>query len=347
MTRLSDHLGVAPPERDLDWLLSALQCAIELEHATLPLYLSAMFSLQVPGYTVYNLIRSAAMEQLVHMATASNILAALGGTPRIKTLNPKFPSNGQPDLHLVLAKLSKKQLENFKRIKLPAIGNLYQAIRGAIRSNADAVRAAMKKGGTSNQVGDDIGFTTITYTDGEDPLPRLYKAIDEIALQCEAHYTKYCEIYYGRRYSKPYGHVPFTRENEHKYFEGFPISQPGVVNLLMVPPDGYEAALKADPNRAAVEAAMTTFDRTYTETMSGLEAMWNEPAGQKFGQAVAAIGELRVLSCFNIMKNQVPQSAIAQLQALYPDQYADLAVYTDLNAPVFYGPRFRNLNAVS
>ena len=385
MTRLSDHLGVAPQQRDMDWLLSALQSAIELEHATLPLYLSAMFSLQVQGYTVYNLVRSVAMEEMVHMAIACNILAALGGTPRIKALNPKFPGNGlpggaEPDLHVVLAKLSKKQVENFKRLEVPrflldpqykketypTIGNLYNAIRGAIQSNADAVRAAMKKGGTSNQVGDDIGFTTITYTEGQDPLPQLNDAIDEIVLQGEgspsktlhadkfegeeSHYAKYCEIYYGRRYSKPHGHVPLTIENEHKYFEGYPIAPPEVVNLLMVPADGYDAALKADPNGATVEAAMAKFDQAYTGIMSDLEAMWNGPAAQEwptFGQAVGAMGELRVLGCFNIMKYQVPPSVIAQLKTLYPADYADLAAYTDLNGPVFYGPRFRNLNAVS
>src|SRR5262249_45232914 len=114
MTRLSDHLAVAPSQRDMDWLLSALQCAIELEHATIPLYLSAMFSLQVHGHTVYNLIRRVAMEELVHMAIACNMLAALDGTPRIKALTPKFPSDG-----LALAKLSKRQVQNFKRIEMP------------------------------------------------------------------------------------------------------------------------------------------------------------------------------------------------------------------------------------
>jgi len=385
MTRLSDHLGVAPEQRDMAWLLTALQSAIALEHATLPLYLSAMFSLQVQGYTVYNLLRSVAMEEMVHMAIACNILAALGGTPQIKALNPTFPANGlpggaEPDLHVVLAKLSTKQVQNFMRLEVPAflldpkykketyptIANLYAGIRGAIESNADAVRAAMKKGGTSNQVGDDIGFTTITYTEGQDPLPQLYDALDEIVLQGEgspshtlhadkyegeeSHYAKYAEIYYGRRYSKPHGHVPLTRETEKQYFEGYPISPADVANMLMVPADGYDAALKANPNGATVEAAMMKFDQAYTGIMSDLDAMWNGPADKEwptFGQAIGAMGELRVLGCFNIMKYDVPQSVVSQLKTLYPNDYADLAAYTDLNAPVVYGPRFRNLNATS
>jgi len=382
MTLLSDHLGVAPEKRDMAWLMEALQSAIALEHATLPLYLSAMFSLQVQGYTVYNLIRGVSMEEMVHMAIACNIVAALGGTPQIAKLSPQFPSNGlpggaEPDLHVVLAKVSKKQIRNFMRLEVPAflldpkyktetyptIAKLYAAIRGAIESNADAIRAAMKKGGASNQVGDDIGFTTITYTEGQDPLPQLYDALDEIVLQGEgspsrtlhadqfegeeSHYAKYAEIYYGRRYSRPQGHVVLTSETEKQFFEGYPIQPPEVENMLMVPSDGYEAALKADPNGATVEAAMTVFDQAYTAIMSDLEAMWNGPSDQswpKFGAAVGAMGDLRVLGCFNIMKYQVPQSVIAQLKTLYPDEYDDLAAYTDLDAPVVYGPRFRNLN---
>jgi len=385
MTRLSDHLAVAPAKRDMAWLQEALQSAIALEHATLPLYLSAMFSLQVQGYTAYNHIRAIAMEEMVHMAIDCNILAAIGGTPQIAKLNPQFPSDGlpggaEPDLHVVLAKVSKRQLKNFMRLEVPlfllspkyrketypTIGNLYAAIRDAVKSNADAIRAAMKKGGTSNQVGDDIGFTTITYTAGKDPVPQIYDALDEIVLQGEgspshtlhadrfegeeSHYARYAEIYYGHRYQKPRGKVPLTRQTLKEFFQGYPIQPPDVVNLLMVPSDGYAAVLKADPNGATVEAAMTKFDQAYTAIMSDLEAMWNGPAAKSwptFGQAVGAMGELRVLGCFNIMKYQVPQSVIAQLKTLYPNEYADLAAYTDLSKPVFYGPRFRNLNATA
>lgn len=385
MTLLSDHLGVANKNRDMAWLQEALQSAIALEHATLPLYLSAMFSLQVQGYTVYNLVRSVAMEEMVHMAIACNILAAFGGTPQIGKLNPQFPSNGlpggaEPDLRVVLAKVSKKQIRNFMRLEVPmfllppeykdetypTIGNLYAAIRGAIKKNAAAVRAAMKKGGTSNQIGDDIGFTTITYTEGKDPLPQVYAAIDEIVLQGEgspsrtlhaarfegeeSHYCKYAEVFYGRRYQKPPGRVALTRATEKKFFKGAPILPPDVVNLLMVPSDGYAAVLKADPNGATVEKALTAFDQAYTNIMSDLEAMWNGPAAKSwpnFGAAVGAMGELRVLGCFNIMKYEVPAKVVAQLKTLYPNEYADLAAYSDLSAPVFYGPRFRNLNAAS
>ena len=85
-----------PVVRDLPWIKQALQTAIELECSTLPLYLSALFSLQVQNYNAYNQMRSVVMEEMVHMAIAANLLAAIGGTPRIKTINVPFPTHGLP-----------------------------------------------------------------------------------------------------------------------------------------------------------------------------------------------------------------------------------------------------------
>ncbi len=85
-----------------------------------------MFSLEVQNYTNYNLIRSVVMEEMVHMAIACNILAALGGTPRIAALSPRAPGKGlpggaEPDLEVVIAPLSHRQLKNFMRLERPAI----------------------------------------------------------------------------------------------------------------------------------------------------------------------------------------------------------------------------------
>src|SRR4051794_1740787 len=108
MAAVSDHIATPADQRDLTWLKDALQSAIALEHSTLPLYLAAMFSLRVQSFTAYNLIRSVAMEEMVHMSNVCNILAALGGTPQITKLDPGFPSQGlpggaEPDLHARLA----------------------------------------------------------------------------------------------------------------------------------------------------------------------------------------------------------------------------------------------------
>ena len=66
-----------------------LQRAIELEHATIPPYLTAMYSL-IPGTNdeIAALIRSVVIEEMSHMTIAANILVAIGGQPRIN--HPAF-----------------------------------------------------------------------------------------------------------------------------------------------------------------------------------------------------------------------------------------------------------------
>lgn len=382
-TRISDHLHVPAESRDMDWLKTTLQVAIELEHSTLPLYLAAMFSLRTQNYTAYNLIRSIAMEEMVHMAIATNMLAAIGGTPQLKSLNPGFPSKGlpggaEPDLDAVLGKVSKPQLKNFLRIempdfllpdeyrdeKYPTISALYDAIKGAIETNADEVRSAIKTGGTSNQVGDDIGFTTITYKEGEDPLDQLYAGIEEILEQGEgatsrtlhagpasegepSHYCRFAELYFGHRYQEPREPIELNRETEPQFFQGYEIPFPDVANTLMVPKDGYEEILKKDPDGAKVKESLLKFDQNYTSIMDDLDAMWNGPEDQSwptFGKAVSSMTDMRVLSCFYIIPFQIPPSVIADLKDLYPDEFSLMEKYTDLDQPVFYGPRFFNLN---
>ena len=71
-----------------------LQNAIELEHSTIPPYLTAMFSLK-PGTNdeIARLIRSIVQEEMLHMTIVGNILIAIGGHPAINVPRfiPKYP----------------------------------------------------------------------------------------------------------------------------------------------------------------------------------------------------------------------------------------------------------------
>jgi Ferritin-like len=71
-----------------------LQNAIELEHSTIPPYLTAMFSLK-PGTNneIAQLIRSIVQEEMLHMTIVGNILIAIGGHPAINVPGfiPKYP----------------------------------------------------------------------------------------------------------------------------------------------------------------------------------------------------------------------------------------------------------------
>lgn len=414
MTAVAEHIAVPAARRDLDWLARALQSAVAIEHATLPLYLAAMFSLRVQNYTAYNALRSVAMEEMGHMATAANILAAIGGRPRIAALDPGFPRDGlpggaEPDLRARLACLSRAQLRCFMRIEspgfllaggaagqatapgaselggsepgarssrgsdgrgtepYPSIASLYEAIAGAVQDNADELRAAIARGGGANQVGDDIGVQTIASgaaTQSGDPLVQVRAAIAQIVEQGEgspghtlragassedeeSHYCKFAELYHGHRYQQPALQLQLNAQTEPQFFAGAAVPFPEVVNTLAVPADGYRAVLAADPDGPAVAAALQALDASYSAMMSELDAAWNGPPADSWptlGKAVAAMSTMRVQVCFHIVRHQIPAAVVARLPELYPAEHAELAALSDLSRPLFYGPRFSNLN---
>ncbi|MER5222229.1 ferritin-like domain-containing protein [Streptomyces flaveus] len=367
--------------RDISWIRGALQTAVALEHSTMPLYCAAMYSLEVQNYPSYNIIRSVLMEEMVHMAIAGNMVAALGGSPDMKGLKPSYPGTGglpgsvAPDLRLRLAKLSNASLEAFMRLEAPefllnarqracaypTIGAFYNAVRAAIKRNAGAVERAVRLGGPANQVGGNLGYPTFD-KDDPDPVGKLLHGLDIITEQGEgpgagmvettledfqkegSHYARFAELRYGRRYLAAEG-TAISRETEREFFTGEEIRRPVVVNVLAVPEDGYEAILTLDPRGPEVRKELEGFDDAYTRMLLALDTSWNGPVETwwpSLGAAVTQMDQMRVRSCFNIMRNEIPRAAIDRLAALYPKEYRALERYTDLGQPVFYGPRFIN-----
>jgi hypothetical protein len=138
-----------------------------------------------------------------------------------------------------------------------------------------------------------------------------------------------------------------TQENQEDFYTGRAIPFPQVVNTLAVPSDGYARILPLDPNETAVTSDLAAFDGVFSSILLALDAVWNGPqkaSWKTLGGAVHDMVDLRVLSCFNLLRHQIPPVVVKQLSALYPDEYASLAQYSDLSAPLFYGPRFFNTN---
>src|SRR5579872_1542633 len=72
-----------------------LQWAIELEHATLPPYLCALYSIEEgANQEAAEVVHSVFMEEMLHLTLAANILNAVGGTPALDTpaILPSFPT---------------------------------------------------------------------------------------------------------------------------------------------------------------------------------------------------------------------------------------------------------------
>ncbi|RAJ04247.1 ferritin-like protein [Chitinophaga skermanii] len=78
--------------QSLEELHPMVQGAIELEHSTIPPYLTALFSFKRgKGKEVRPIIESIVIEEMLHMTIASNILNALNGRPQID--KPAFVPN--------------------------------------------------------------------------------------------------------------------------------------------------------------------------------------------------------------------------------------------------------------
>jgi Ferritin-like len=79
----------------IDDLKVALQHAIELEHATMPPYLYARFSLGRDNRDISGVLRRIVLQEMLHMLLAGNLLKAIGGSPVIdrKEFVPDYPTH--------------------------------------------------------------------------------------------------------------------------------------------------------------------------------------------------------------------------------------------------------------
>jgi hypothetical protein len=95
MIRLQPHIvsGIRAANSPEE-LHKYLQKAIELEHSTIPPYLTAMLSLRSgSNRRIGEMIRSIVIQEMLHMAIAANILIAIGGRPQINRRGfiPDYP----------------------------------------------------------------------------------------------------------------------------------------------------------------------------------------------------------------------------------------------------------------
>jgi hypothetical protein len=120
-------------------LQDALQTAMRLEFSTIPPYLCAEWSIGSDDPDdVFDLIHPIVMQEMFHFALAGNMLAAIGGTPRIANAEflPTYPTNTLPggihqELPVDLKPLSKDQLQVFMQIETPEFPPVEVAMRAA------------------------------------------------------------------------------------------------------------------------------------------------------------------------------------------------------------------------
>ncbi|MES2518052.1 MAG: ferritin-like protein, partial [Bacteroidota bacterium] len=229
----SKYVQMAQEASSLPELHFLLQKAIELEHSTIPPYLTAMYSLKPNMNKVQRaIIHSIVVEEMLHMSISANILNALGGHPKINTKHfvPDYPGNlpmgiGGTSLVVGLEMYSTDLVKNvFMEIEEPenpiifptlmakalptfsTIGAFYQAIQQKI----DEIAPEKLPGHEHKQVTSNFFSSEVLY-------PIIYKknAIDAINIIIDqgegttdsplggeheyAHYYRFEELYYGKR----------------------------------------------------------------------------------------------------------------------------------------------------
>lgn len=187
MIRLDKSLidGLDPANPILPAVHKALQQAVELEHAKIPTYLYALYSL-VPGKNdaIAAIIESVVVEEMLHMTLACNVLNAIGGSPEIDKPDfiPIFPGSlpggVQSELTVQLAPLPMEQLSKFLEIEEPEDPQVYKSLAAAddqevtIGMFYTAISECIAALGESifvdpphNQVGPDLMFEAVLVTD--------------------------------------------------------------------------------------------------------------------------------------------------------------------------------------
>jgi rubrerythrin len=291
----------------LEGVQTALQNAVRLEHATIPTYLYALYSIKKgANQEIAGLIAGIVSEEMAHLALAANILNAIGGSPKIDdpTLLPAYPGPlpGGVDegLTVPLEPLSIPLLRRvFMVIEHPenvidfpklmaekapqeTIGMFYTKISEAIEKLGEGIFT----GDPSKQVTQ--GFTLVEVIPVHD-VASAQAAVETIIEQGEgtsqspvdpdgrpgdlAHYWRFAEIVEGKQLVQNPNAGPDTPVRERWSFTGpaIPFDADGVYPLVKNPKVN-------DPKRRPTYAAGTTarilcdsFNYTYTSLLKSLE----------------------------------------------------------------------------
>jgi hypothetical protein len=110
----------------VDQLKFYLHTAMKLEHATIPPYLLALYSIH-PGANpdAAHILRVVVVEEMLHLTLAANLLNAVGGEPNltVEDFVPTYPTklpDGETDFEVDLQGFSKAAIETFLLIERPA-----------------------------------------------------------------------------------------------------------------------------------------------------------------------------------------------------------------------------------
>jgi hypothetical protein len=332
------------PLETVEELRTALTNAIALELSTIPPYLTALFSIK-PGANAAAgaIIRSVAIEEMLHLSLACNLINAVGGRPELPAAVVRYPSElpmgigdepGKPFV-VALARLSEHSIRTFMTIEEPehplhfpvrklrgaeradyhTIGEFYLAVRKLMIDLGEAIFTGPQDRQVTGWVGSDYLHAICNVDDAT-------KAIDLIVDQGEGTTTSPAanpeELAHYYRFEQIHRHQ--TLIPDPGVPEGYEWGEPavgladnGVWPMLDNPPD------VPLPDGSPVARVSDQFDATYTALINELQRTF-DGSPHAFGSAVAQMHALR-LEAARLVPLEVPgTSGTAGPRFLYVDE---------------------------
>lgn len=308
-------LSVAEGERDLDWIRTALQIAVELELSTIPPYLCGWWSVKDRGSQAARLIRRIVDDEMYHLGVVCNLLVAVGGQPRIKAAAPVYPGplpgGVRAGLTVYLSGLTTSFVHDvMMAIEAPevplarvddassSIGGFYGELLRAFQTAAPALSSV-------RQLAVRVGSDDLKLLESLDDVERAIEIVKEQgegttsspddAFQDDqpAHYYAFGEIYHGKCLQKTNGVWEFT---------GDPVPFPDARPMAVVPAGGWK-----DPS-PDVAQLLNGFDATYHDVLNSLETAWSGGGARSLGAAVHAMRGLEP-SAVELMETAIPDTS--------------------------------------
>jgi rubrerythrin len=300
-------------EARLALLKQSLSQAVTLEFATIPIYLAALWSIKNNLHPAAISIRNVVQEEMLHLALACNMLASIGGKPKLydTTTNglrypARLPGGVHPELVLKLSGLTDDALDDFLEVELPqeeidieefkgkynsgdehhdhsqTIGALYDAISVEFKN----LQPKMKP---DNQVSGPLSWFVVDTPKKVDSAIHWIKTQGEGAIDTSpkntglnklSHFYRFWEIRRRQKIEKD----PDTG----KFVFKSPLEFPDVWPMAVVPVGGYR---KEDVSQE-VWLLLSKFDETYSSLMRLLESAWGTGGQAALWKAIDTMFDL-------------------------------------------------------
>jgi len=291
-------------ETELEILKSSLRFAVALEFATIPLYLTALWSIIDQSHPVAKSIRAVAHEEMLHFSLLCNLLVALGEEPKLTTATiPSYPmqlpGGAHPGLELKLEGYGPSALATFMEIErpekpIPIEGEPLEAFPDGSKTIGQFYENLLKLFEALNpplspdrQVAGP--FTWFVMTE----IAHVREAIGLIMAQGEgargipySRYKNYLSHYYRFKSMSIGVHLVWD-EDAKKLVKGAALSQPSVYSIAPVPKNGFGGA-----SPKPIQSASRNFEETYSRMLRLLEASWQDSGDKSFVRAIECMFDL-------------------------------------------------------